>query len=157
MGVRGFEPPATNTGKIELFSDNLERRFGFGIPRFEPVAKEFRLTLITPSSTKHTNTTFSDCMDSDGFDKLESNPADAKVRSLSDGDKVIDRNDLGQVMLQIVVTDATRTGVLYSPKGIWCRTSATGMMVNALIPSDIRTDIEDDACYNETFVEIDKH
>lgn len=149
--------PATDTGKIELFSDDLERRFGFGIPRFEPVAKNFPLTLITPSSTKRTNTTFGGCADSDGLEKLEINPADAKVRGLSDGDKVIVRNDLGRVMLQIVVTDATRKGVLYSPKGTWCRTSATGMTVNALIPSDIRTDIEDGACYNETFVEIDKH
>ena len=30
----------------------------------------------------------------------------------------------------------------------------TGNTVNALISSDIRTDIEDGACYNETFVEI---
>jgi hypothetical protein len=28
------------------------------------------------------------------------------------------------------------------------------MTVNALIPTDIRTDIERGACYNETFVEI---
>ena len=27
---------------------------------------------------------------------------------------------------------------------------------NALIPSDIRTDIEDGACYNETFVEVEQ-
>ncbi len=28
------------------------------------------------------------------------------------------------------------------------------MPVNALISSDIRTDIEDGACYNETFVDV---
>ena len=45
-------------------------------------------------------------------------------------------------------------GVLYSPKGTWLRTSETGATVNALIPSDLRTDIERGACYNETFVDI---
>ena len=56
--------------------------------------------------------------------------------------------------LQARVTDAVRPGVLYSPKGTWLNSSATGQTVNALIPADMRTDIEEGACYNETFVEL---
>ena len=47
-----------------------------------------------------------------------------------------------------------RPGVLYSPKGTWLATNPTGQTVKALIPSEIRTDIEDGACYNETFVDV---
>jgi len=58
------------------------------------------------------------------------------------------------VILTARITDAVLPGVLYSPKGTWLATSSTGQTVNALVPSDVRADIEDGACYNETFVEI---
>ncbi len=44
--------------------------------------------------------------------------------------------------------------MLYSPKGTWLATSPTGQTVNALISSDIHTDIENGACYNENFVDV---
>ena len=56
--------------------------------------------------------------------------------------------------MKLTVSDATRKGVLYSPKGTWRRSSETELTVNSLIPSDIRTDIEEGACYNETFVDV---
>ena len=59
---------------------------------------------------------------------------------------------LGKVELHGL--DAVRPGIFYSPKGTWFRSSPTGMTTNALIPTDIRTDIERGACYNETFVDI---
>jgi len=148
--------PATASGKIELYSADLDTRFGYGVPRYEPVAQDFPLTLITPSSTKRTNATFGGCDASENAEIVEINPTDATARNLSQGDKVIVWNHRGQVTLTIQVTDATRQGVLYSPKGTWRHTSDTGFTVNALIPSDIRTDIEHGACYNETFVDIKK-
>ena len=65
-------------------------------------------------------------------------------------------NDQATVGLVAHITDATRPGVLYSPKGTWRKSSHTGLTVNALIPIDLRTDIEDGACYNETCVELRK-
>jgi hypothetical protein len=44
--------------------------------------------------------------------------------------------------------------VLYSPKGSWLASSASGQTVNALIDAELKTDIVDGACYNETFVEL---
>ena len=146
--------PATNTGKIELFSEDLEARFGYGVPHYEPVPQDLPLTLITPSSAKRTNATFGGCDASKGVEIVEMNPVDAEARGLAQGDTVIVWNERGRVTLQLVVTDATRKGVLYSPKGAWRHTSETNITANALIPSDIRTDIEDGACYNETFVEV---
>ncbi|MCP4072657.1 MAG: molybdopterin-dependent oxidoreductase [Hyphomicrobiales bacterium] len=146
--------PATPSGKIELYSADLEKRFGYGVPRFEPVEKPFPFTLITPSSPKRTNATFGGCEQSRGPEIVEINTHDASVRSLKNDDIVEVWNDNGNVTLKILVSDDVLQGVLYSPKGTWLNTSATGMTVNALIPSDIRTDIEAGACYHETFVEI---
>ena len=82
------------------------------------------------------------------------NPADAQDLGLQDGEAVTVLNDQGAVTFTLSVTDATRPGVLYSPKGTWRATSETGLTANALIPAGIRTDIEDGACYNETFVDV---
>jgi anaerobic selenocysteine-containing dehydrogenase len=148
--------PATATGKIELFSDDLETRFGYGVPRYESVPQKLPLALITPSSSRRTNATFGGCEASEAMEVLEIHPADAKARGLTAGDRVSVWNERGQVTLSLAVTDAMRAGVVYSSKGAWRKTSATGFTVNALIPSDLRTDIEDGACYNETFVDVKK-
>jgi anaerobic selenocysteine-containing dehydrogenase len=146
--------PQTTTGKVELFSEDLERRFGYGVPRFEPVERSLPFALITPSSSKRTNATFGGCDASLEMEVLEINPADAEARGIGNDDVVEIWNNQGNVTLRASVTDAVRPGVLYSPKGTWLRTSHTGSTVNALIPSNLRTDIERGACYNETFVDI---
>lgn len=146
--------PATPSGKIELYSQNLEEQYGFGVPRYRHVEKELPLTLISPSSSKRTNATFGGCAESQQNEVLEMNPVDAAERGLESGDLVTVWNQRGKVSLELLVTDATRPGVLYSPKGTWLNTSDTGLTVNSLIPADIRADIERGACYNETFVDV---
>lgn len=146
--------PATPSGKVELFSDDLEARFGYGVPRYEPVERSAPFVLISPSSSKRTNATFGGCAASKGPEVLEINPDDAAARGVKDGDRIKLWNDLGEVLLSATISEAVKPGVLYSPKGTWMRTSDSGRTVNALIPSDLRTDIERGACYNETFVEL---
>jgi anaerobic selenocysteine-containing dehydrogenase len=146
--------PGTKSGRIELYSQALQDQYGYGLPRYEPVVQDLPLVLITPSSSKRTNATFGGCAGSLGAEVVEMHPEDAEKRGLSNGDKVVAWNARGRVTFKLVVTDATRPGVLYSPKGTWRQSSETGLTANALIPSDIRTDIEDGACYNETFVEV---
>ncbi|MET4807594.1 molybdopterin oxidoreductase family protein [Limibacillus sp. MBR-115] len=146
--------PATKSGKIELFSEDLERRYGYGIPRFEAVPRDLPFNLISPSSSKRTNATFGGCDASRGRERIEINPADAAAKGISDGDLVRLWNTRGETLLIARVTDAVRPGVLYSPKGTWMAAGASGQTINALIPNDIRTDIERGACFNETFVDI---
>lgn len=146
--------PATASGRIELYSQDLEDRFGYGVPRYETVARSYPLVLISPSSDKRTNATFGGCSESSGPEIVEINPADAASRGLTTGAMAIVSNDKAKVALKVVVTDKVRAGVVYSPKGTWLRSSETGYTVNALISADIRADIEEGACYNETFVEI---
>ena len=146
--------PGTASGRIELFSEHLEQRFGYGVPRHEAVAKSRPFTLISPSSSKRTNATFGGHSASDGPEVIEINPADAGAAGIADGDRVELSNDKGCVLLRASVTDAVAPGVLYSAKGSWLRSSETGQTVNALIDADMKTDIVDGACYHETFVDI---
>lgn len=146
--------PATASGKIELFSQDYQDRYGFGVPRYDPTPKDLPFTLITPSSDKRTNATFGGLPPSQGPERVEMHPDDAANNGLSNGDLITIGNARGAVTLRLKITDATRPGVLYSPKGTWRASSDTAQTVNALIPADIRTDIEAGACYNETFVEL---
>ena len=146
--------PGTVSGKIELFSQNLEERFGYGLPRFELVERQYPLSIISPSSSKRTNATFGGCALSDGQEEVEINPLDAEMRGISDGDKLRVHNERGETLLIARITDAVLPGVLYTPKGTWLSTSETGQTVNALLNADIRTDIEDGACCNEAFCEV---
>ena len=146
--------PQTPSGKIELFCQALEDQYGFGVPRYQAVNKERPFTLISPSSSKRTNATFGGHVDSDGIEIVEVNPQDAEHIGLRNGDRVTVSNALGATSLQAKITDATRPGVLYTPKGAWLKTSDTGQTVNALIGAEIKTDIMEGACYNETFVDL---
>ena len=146
--------PGTASGKVELFSQALEDRYGFGVPRYQPAHKDRAFTVISPSSKKRTNATFGSDEASTGVEIVEINPDDAKAAGIEDGSLLTLENDTGSVTLKARVTSATRVGVLYTPKGAWLNTSETGRTVNALISADTKTDIVDGACYNETFVDI---
>ena len=146
--------PATGSGRIELFSRDLEARFGFGLPRYDPVERDWPLTIISPSSPKRTNATFGNCVLSSGPEEVEINPDDAEPRGISDGDTLRVFNDRGETSLVARISDAVLPGVLYTPKGVWLSASATGQTVNALLNADIRTDIEDGACCNEAFCDV---
>jgi len=146
--------PGTASGKIELFCEDLESRFGYGVPRYEAVDRSRPFTVITPSSSKRTNATFGGDAASSGHEVVEINPADAEAASIVEDAMVEISNDKGSVLLRARLTEAVAPGVLYSPKGTWLRTSETGQTVNALIDADMKTDIADGACYNETFVDL---
>jgi anaerobic selenocysteine-containing dehydrogenase len=147
--------PSTPSGKIELYSEDLEARFGAGIPQFREAPDQHGLQLITPSSSERTNATFGGVKANRGIEIIELNPTDATARNLTHGDKVRVFNALGETVLRVVVTDVTREGVAYSPKGTWLCTSPNSQTVNALVP-DLRADIADGACFNNTYVEVER-
>ena len=146
--------PATPSGKIELFSQDLEERFGCGVPCYRAAEDNYPFAVISPSSSKRTNATFGGCSASAGPEIVEIHPDDAAAKGISEGASLRIWNDRGEVQLIARITDAVLPGVLYSPKGTWLASSATGQTVNALIPADIRADIEGGACYNETYVDV---
>ena len=146
--------PDTDSGRIELFSQDLEDRFGYGVPRYEAVPRSKPFSIITPSSAKRTNATFGGDSASAGPEIVEINPADAHAGGIEAEDLVEVGNERGRVVLQAKLTDAVAPGVLYSPKGSWLGSSSSGQTVNALIDADLKTDIVEGACYNETFVDV---
>lgn len=148
--------PGTASGRIELFCQDLEDRFGYGLPRYEAVERGFPLTIISPSSSKRTNATFGGCSQSDGPEEVEIHPKDAEARGVRTGDMLRVHNQRGETYLVARVSDAVLPGVLYTPKGTWFVHSRNGRTVNVLLDADIRTDIEAGACYNETFCDVAK-
>jgi len=152
--VCGTVEPGTPSGKVELASEAMAQRFGYGVPRYEPVEPSAPLMLVSPSSSRRTNATFGGCAESAGLEELEIHPDDAAARDLADGDEVRVWNAKGETRLRARVSGAVQPGVVYSPKGTWLSASPTGMTVNALLDADIRTDIYDGACYNDTFVDV---
>ena len=146
--------PQTPSGKIELFSQQLEDQFGYGIPRFEPAVKDRPFTVISPSSAKRINATFGSSITSSGVERVEIHPDDGAKLGIKDGNLVRLRNARGEVSLKAKLTDAVRRGVLYTPKGTWLASSDTGQTVNALINADLKADIAGGVCYNDTFVDI---
>lgn len=146
--------PDTLSGKIELYSEDLEARFGAGLPRFNPVEKSMPLTLVTPASDKRINATFGGCSLSGGHEQLEMHPSDAISRGLVDGQDVLLWNARGEVSLTLQMSEAMQPGVVYVPKGAWLASSDTGVTVNALIAADSRCDLIDGAAYNDTFVDV---
>lgn len=145
--------PATPSGKAELASELMATKRGFRIPVYRKLESRWPLALITPSSSDRTNATFGGHEASSGMPPLEIHPDDAANRGIADGSEVRVFNDLGETWLRAVVTDAVRPGVVYSPKGTWARTSATGETVNALMVS-AKADLCEGACYNDTRVEV---
>lgn len=146
--------PGTASGKVQLFDQNLEDQYGFGLPRYEPAEKDRAFTVISPSSKKRTNATFGGDDASAGVEEVEINPDDAAANGIEEGAMLSLFNHKGSVTLKAKITTATRPGVLYTPKGTWLKTSDTGRTVNSLISADMKTDIVEGACYNETFVDI---
>ncbi len=144
--------PATPSGKIELSSSVLARKYGQALPQYRPVLSPYPLSLLTPASDRRTTSTFGNLRYSDDV-WLDMHPHDAAVRGLSDGMRVRVWNDLGEVHLRVRLTADVRPGVVAAPKGAWLRTSDNGQTVSALAPSHY-ADLCEGACFNDARVEV---
>jgi anaerobic selenocysteine-containing dehydrogenase len=145
--------PRTPSGKVELASSYLEKKYGALLPDYRPVESPFPLALISPASDQRITATFGGCRGSDDTPALEMHPDDARRRGLSDGVTVKVWNDLGEVHLPLRITDSVPPGVVLSLKGAWLRTSDNGQTISALAPAH-HADISEGACFNDARVEV---
>src|SRR5712671_4940810 len=122
--------PATPSGKIELKSETLAKRWGAAA-----LLPGWREREAPP---------------------LLMNPKDAAQRSLGHGIEVRVWNDRGEVILPLEVTDDVPPGVVASEKGAWLSTSRTGQTISALVSADLRADLAEGACFNDTPVEVSR-
>ncbi|HET7343178.1 MAG TPA: molybdopterin-dependent oxidoreductase [Methylomirabilota bacterium] len=145
--------PATPSGKVELASTYLDKKYGARLPSFRPVTSRYPLALITPASDQRITSTFGGTSIDEATPPLEMHPDDARARGLKDGQRVRIWNDLGEVHLPLRVTDAVPPGIVCSLKGAWLRTSDNGQTVSALAPAT-HADISEGACYNDARVDV---
>src|SRR5262249_15977909 len=149
--------PATPTGKIELVSDVLADRWGPGarVPAFRPREDKFPLMLISPASDARISSTLLGHGGVQGqAPPLMMHPADVAAYKLEGCALVRVYNDLGEVILPLLVTDAVPPGVVASEKGAWIATSPTGQTISALVNADKRADLGRGACYNDVAVAV---
>jgi len=149
--------PATPSGKIELISDGLAARWGADAraPRYRPDEAGFPLSLISPASDERISSTLLGGGGAPGdTPPLLMHPGDAAARGLAGAGRVKMWNDLGVVVLPLRVTDVVPPGVVASAKGAWLVTSPTGQTISALVSADMRADLSEGACYNDTRVEV---
>jgi anaerobic selenocysteine-containing dehydrogenase len=145
--------PATPSGKVELTSSYLEKKYGARLPSFTVADSRFPLALLSPASDKRITSTFGGVVEDEPPPHLEMHPADASARGLADGQRVRIWNDLGEVRLPLRVTDRVPAGVVWTLKGAWLRTSDNGQTISALCPAD-HADIAEGACFNDARVEV---
>ena len=157
LALYATHKPATPTSKVELVSDVLAERWGpdARVPRFRPRDTRFPLMLISPASDARVSSTL---LGSGGtaaeVPPLLMNPADAAARKLAGVARVRVWNDLGEVVLPLLVTDAVPPGVVASEKGAWIATSSNGQTISALVSTTLRADLAKGACYNDVGVEV---
>ncbi|MEE9327337.1 MAG: molybdopterin-dependent oxidoreductase [Cocleimonas sp.] len=140
-------------GRVSLFNSDLEKEYGYGLPRYKTVKTNYPFVLLTPAAFNRSNSTFGGCKIE--LETLDINPLDAKDLSICEGQKVQLSNNFGEVILKARITDEIAKGVLLSPKGAWQESSPTGQTVNALIDTNSKTDIGDGAAYYDTFVALE--
>ena len=145
--------PATPSGRIELRSEALAQRWGDGalMPAWRERPADYPLMLISPASDRRITSTL-------GFTgaapRLMMHPRDAATRGLARGSEVKVWNGRGEVILPLDVTDDVPPGVVASEKGAWLATSRTGQTISALVSADMRADLAEGACFNDTLVEV---
>jgi anaerobic selenocysteine-containing dehydrogenase len=148
--------PATPSGKVELKSETLAERWGAAalLPDWREREVSYPLMLISPASDKRISSTLGNLAASRGAPPLLMNPSDAARRSLAHGGEIRVWNDRGEVILPLIVTDAVPPGVVASEKGAWLSTSRTGQTISALVSADLKADLAEGACFNDTAVEV---
>ena len=148
--------PATSSGKIELKSETLAQRWGAQalLPDWRPHDGGYPLRLISPASDKRISSTLGGLPGSRRAPPLLMHPQDAARRKLGSGIEVKVQNERGEVILPLKVTDAVPPGVVASEKGAWLATSRTGQTISALVSAEMRADVAEGACFNDTRVEV---
>jgi anaerobic selenocysteine-containing dehydrogenase len=150
--------PATPSGKVELKSAALAERWGEAalLPTWRPRQASYPLMLISPASDKRISSTLGHLGASHRTPPLLMNPRDAGTRNLMHGADVRVWNERGEVILRLTVSDAVPPGVVASEKGAWLSGSRTGQTISALVSADLKADLAEGACFNDTLVEVSR-
>jgi anaerobic selenocysteine-containing dehydrogenase len=154
----------TMTGKAELYSEDLKAQGLDPVVAFAPPdesrhgsrAREFPLELLARKADNFLNTTFCNVpvvqeMEEAGL--LEISGADARARSIVDGDVVRVFNRRGDILLRARVDGAVQAGVV-SARLHWAKLSSGSRNINVLT-SEKLTDLGNSATFYSVLVEVE--
>ncbi len=138
---RFIEKLPTPSGKIELYSKQLEAQGYPPLPTYTPLPVESDLPYLYVPGPNHNflNSTFSNNakhVKLEKFPRLFMNMADAEASGIAEGDKVRVWNDRGECELIASVGETVLAGVVVS-QGLWADTPGSKHHVNALTPDRI--------------------
>ena len=159
---------ATLSGKIELYSEQAMKDGYDPLPNYEPpyeskehqpeLATEFPINLLSPAAHHFLNSTFNNQPELQNGEKeprIWINPADAKSRTIEDGELLKVWNQRGEVVLRAVVSENVKPGVAWSPSLWRHRDSPGGGNVN-ILTSDRLTDMGGGSTFHTNLIQIAK-
>lgn len=138
---RFIEKLPTPSGKIELYSKQLESLGYPPLPTYTPIVVESSYPYLYVPGPNHNflNSTFSNNakhVKLEKFPRLFMNTTDAESAGIGDGDKVRVWNDRGECELTVSVGETVLAGVVVS-QGLWADMAGSKHHVNALTPDRI--------------------
>ncbi|WP_134701768.1 molybdopterin-dependent oxidoreductase [Ammoniphilus sp. YIM 78166] len=149
----------TPSGKIELYSQQLEEAGHPALPTFTPIAEKgsYPLYFIAGPNRSFLNSTFSNNPSHIKMEKgpfLIIHPEDASLRGISHEDWVSVFNDRGECELRAHITERVIRGTVLT-QGLWSDQPGTNQLVNTLTPSRL-ADMGGGATFFSTRVDVKK-
>ena len=121
------------------------------IPQYREFDEKYPLVLISPATSHTINSMFADT--DPPRVAISMHPQDAAQRKLVDAQRVIVRNDVASIEIDLVIDETMRPGVCFMPKGLWMRATQSGLTSNAFAPDELN-DLASGACFNDARVEV---
>ncbi|OLO37844.1 oxidoreductase [Alkalihalophilus pseudofirmus] len=131
----------TPSGKIELYSKQMERAGYPPLPTYTPIIDDGDLPFLFVPAPNHNflNSTFSNNekhITLEKFPRLHMNIADAKQRAIENGDSIRVWNERGECELIAAVGENVLPGVVVS-QGLWSDLPGKKYFVNSLAPDRV--------------------
>ena len=154
----------TTSGKIELYSDEAQNRWGVNpLPSFEKgieadsqFNKDFPLYLMSPNTKNRIHSQFNNLkiikMIS-GDPVIQINPQDASDRLINNGDFVKIFNGRGEFIIKVDISFQVRVGCVVIPNGWW---RSQGGAVN-ILSKGRETDMGHGSAFHDNKVQVEKY
>ncbi len=151
---------ATPSGRIELFSEEAEKKWGVSpLPTYDPLdphPKDYPLQLMSPNSKNRIHSQFNNLQVIKQFEDqayLYMHPQDAQKRNISHLAFAIMHNDIAEREVQVKYDMGLRSGCVVMTNGHWHQHGASP---NAFTTGR-QTDMGYGTAFHDTWIEVKSH